>query len=198
LVAYELGYRLQPTKAVSVDLTGFYNSYNRLGSVKAGAPQPGVPVIIPINLANEIEGDTFGSEIATTLDVTDNWRLAGSYSLLEAAFHPTAGSTDTADAKNYEGSAPVSQAQIHSYWDITRNLQLNCGVYFTGRVTEFDIPAYVLADVNVVWRLKNDMEFKAGIMSPFDNHHPEYGVTQGQGLASEPPRTLYAELSYKF
>jgi iron complex outermembrane receptor protein len=198
LTAYELGYRLQPTRAVSIDLTGFYNNYDQIVSLAQGAPQAGAPVVIPIHFGNGIQGNTIGSEVATALQVTANWKLAGSYSLLEASFHPGPGSNDTEDARNLEGSAPEHQAQVHSYWDITTNLELNCGVYYTGHVSEFDIPAYLLADVNVVWRPRDAMELKVGVMSPFDNHHPEYGVTEGQGLASEPPRTIYAELSYKF
>ena len=199
LTAYELGYRMQPTKQFSVDLATFYNNYGDISeAIPSGAAQPGVPVIIPLTEENAISGDTYGGEIASTLQVTDAWRLTGSYSLLESTFFSTVGPAAMADAKEEQGSAPQQQAQVHSYWDITRNLQLNAGIYYTGRVTEFDIPAYVTTDLNLVWQPKEGMELKVGVLGAFDNHHPEYGVSDGQGLPSEPPRTVYAELSYKF
>jgi hypothetical protein len=32
----------------------------------------------------------------------------------------------------------------------------------------------------------------------FDNAHPEFGVTGGQTVATEVPRTFYAEVTYSF
>jgi iron complex outermembrane receptor protein len=198
LVAYELGYRLQPAKTVSIDLSTFYNSYGDLLSSAVGAPQPGLPVIVPITIGNKIAGDTYGGEIATTVQVTDTWRLAGSYSLLEANFHPRSGSSDTLGARNLDGSAPESQAQVHSYLDLTRNLQFNAGLYYIGRVNEFKIPAYVATDLNLVWHPKEGLALKVGMLNLFDSHRKEYGVTESQGLASQVPLTIYGELSYKF
>jgi len=197
LAAYELGYRAQPVKDVSVDICSFFNNYNRLLSLEPGVPVLGPPLIVPTKLANNINGDTFGGEVSATWHVTENWRLTGSYSLLEARFH-AGDAANAVSAKNDEGSAPRNQAQIHSYLDITRNLQFNAGVSYVGRVPEFDIPAYVATDLGLVWRPKDSMEFSVGVTNLFDNHHPEYAVTAGQGIASEVPRTVYAQVNYKF
>ena len=197
LLAYELGYRFQPAKEVSIDVTAFYNKYDRLRGVELGAPRFGPPVIIPAQWDNDIAGDTYGGSIAAKWRITDQWRVEGSYSLLEARF----GSADTSDlgtARNNQFSAPRNQAQIHSYWDITSNLQLNAGAFYVGRVREFNIPAYISTDLNLTWRPKESLEITVGVMNLFDNHHPEFGVTGGQGVASETPRTFSGQISYKF
>ena len=44
LLAYELGYRIQPTNRISVDLTAFYTDYSRLAAVNPEAFLPSAPV----------------------------------------------------------------------------------------------------------------------------------------------------------
>jgi len=140
LLAYEIGYRIQPIKNLSVDLTAFYNRYDRVRGLDLGTPRFGTPVVVPARWDNDISGQSFGGEVAANWFVTDRWRLQGSYSLLEARF----GSADAADANtafSNETSAPRNQAQIRSYWDVTRTVQLNAGVFYVGRVAEFNIPS---------------------------------------------------------
>ncbi len=57
LLAYELGYRAEPTKQVSFDVTAFYNVYDRLEQFVQGAPQfAGTPLpphlVIPLTAEN--------------------------------------------------------------------------------------------------------------------------------------------------
>jgi iron complex outermembrane receptor protein len=196
-VAFELGYRTQPIKDVSVDIAAFYNNYDRLRTLHTGAPISTAPLIIPITWGNGVSGDTLGGEVSATVRVSDTWRLQGSYSLLDARF----GSPDPEDlstANGLAGSAPRNQAQIHSYLDLTRDLQLNVGLSYVGGVPEFNVPSYVSTDVNLVWKPKDSLEFSVGVTNLFDSHHPEFGVTGGQGVASETPRTFYAQVTYKF
>ena len=205
LTAYELGYRVEPRKDVSIDIALFYNNYNKSRSITAEAPIPGSPIVLPSTWSNLIAGDTYGSEISATFRVADNWRVAASYSLLEATFWSNTGpggavaaSSAAPSTSTDEGSAPQNQAQIHSYLDITRNLQFNASVFYVGDINRYDIPGYISTDLNLVWKPKESMECSIGVMNLFDNHHPEYGVTSDQGIASETPRTLYVQMSYKF
>jgi iron complex outermembrane receptor protein len=198
LVSYEVGYRVQPTNRVSIDLSTYYNNYTSLRSIESGAMQPGSTVIFPSTLGNGIHGDTYGGEIAVNVQMTEKWRLAASYSLLHATFEPVPGSTDTTTAAVYEGSSPRNQAQLHSYLDITRRLHFNAGIYFTGSIPEFNVPAFVSTDLNVMWEPKDGVEMTVGVINLIDNRHPEFGVTAGQGFADEVPRTFYTQVSYSF
>jgi iron complex outermembrane receptor protein len=198
LVAYEAGYRIQPTKRVSIDLSVYYNNYTRLESLESQAPRPGATVIFPSTFANNIRGDTYGGEIAANLQVTDRWRLAASYSLLHATFERVPGSNDTTSAAADAGSSPRNQAQLHSYWDITRRLHFNTGVYFTGSVPEYNVPAFTAVDLNVMWEPVDAMEVTVGVMNLLQNRHPEFGTSYGQGFADQVPRTIFAQFSYRF
>jgi iron complex outermembrane receptor protein len=198
LVAYEVGYRLQPTKRMSIDLSTYYNNYTSMESSERQATRPGSTVIFPTVFGNGIQGDTYGGEIAANLQVTDAWRLAASYSLLHATFERSPGSNDTTTAAADAGSAPRNQAQLHSYLDITRRLHFNASVYYTGTVQEFNVPSFVSADLNLMWEPRDGMEVTAGVSNLLQNRHHEYGVLGGQGYPDEVPRTFFIEASYRF
>ncbi|HMB94631.1 MAG TPA: TonB-dependent receptor [Tepidisphaeraceae bacterium] len=198
MISYELGYKVQATEWMSIDISTFYNDYNRVESVEPGAPQPGPTVIIPSTFANGVRGDTYGGAISTNVQITEMWHLAGSYSLLQSTFEPATGFTDPTSSKALMGSSPRNQAQLHSYLDITKRLHFNAGIYFTDRVPEFNVPAFVSTDLNVMWEPKDGMQATIGVMNLFDNHHPEFGVFGNNNIADEVPRTLYAQVTYKF
>ncbi len=87
LIAYEFGYRFQPTKSLSVDIATFYNVYDDLRTTENVTPfiDPvnSTNTIIPIIFDNKMDGETFGLEILTTWNVTDSWKLTAGYTFLE-------------------------------------------------------------------------------------------------------------------
>ncbi len=190
LTAYELGYRLQPVKSLSFDVAAFYNDYRDKESISSGAPILGPTIVIPLFYGNLASGHTYGGEISATCNVTQDWRLIGSYSLVEAKFS----ANDTTDAD----SAPKNMAQIRSDLDVTKHVQFNVAVYYVSSVGEFNIPGYVSTDLNVAWKPTKGLACSIGVLNLFDNHHPEYGTNSIEGVASETPRTLFGQLSYAF
>jgi iron complex outermembrane receptor protein len=196
LTAYELGYRVEPAKNFSIDTAIFYNTYSSIESLSPGAPIFGSPIVIPLTFGNQINGETYGAEISPAWQVTDRWRLVGSYSLLEAKFE--AENKSVIGVAAVQGSAPKNQAQVRSYFDVTRNLQFNSGVYYVGRVDAYHLSGYISTDLNLVWRPREAMEVSVGVMNLFDNHHPEFSSSGSEGLPSQTPRTFYAAMSYKF
>jgi iron complex outermembrane receptor protein len=197
LVAYEIGYRMQPVQQVSIDVATFYNNYNTISTLERQAVQPGSPLIVPLQFGNKEHGDTWGGEIAGTYEVTPQWRLSGSYSILETALRNDRNSSDSTSAASDNGSAPQHQFQIHSCLDITRNVQFNSALYYVGHVPDFNIPSYFSADLNVTVQIREGMSLQVGVLNLFDAHHPEYSGIGGS-TASEPSRTVYGQLSFKF
>src|SRR5438874_1148306 len=69
LLAYELGYRVQATKNLSLDIATFYNNYSNLRTAEPGGiyPEPlGSPaptdIVIPFFAGNKMSGGTYGVE----------------------------------------------------------------------------------------------------------------------------------------
>jgi len=205
LAAYEVGYRVKPAATVSLDASAAYNHYADLRSFSYGQPDvvsaPVPHVVIPSTLENNLGADTYAFELAANWQVTPTWRLASSYSLLVSHVFDTvpANPIDGPIVRVIEGGSPRNQAQLHSYWDVTRAVQLNASLYYVESLPGLGVPAYVRTDVNVAWRPRAGLELSVGVQNLFDAGHPEFS----QNLTSftqrtEAPRTVYGEVTYQF
>jgi len=79
LMAYELGYRILPSKSLSIDLTLFYNDYDKLRSTELAQPVfNGVYIEQPLFFDNKLKGETYGAELATAWQAAAwcRWDLA--------------------------------------------------------------------------------------------------------------------------
>jgi len=201
LIAYEAGYRVSPVKTVSLDLSLFYNDYSHLIGTQTLAPtfvsSPPPHIFVPVKWTNNLEGETYGGEFAATWRVTDNWRLTGSYSLQSTHIRAT-GPDNGVRAGFYRGASPHDQAQIRSYWNILRNLQLNAAVYYVSPLAEGHIPAYIRLDANVDWQIRDGLDLMVGVQNLVDDRHPEFPGTESYYVPTEVPRTFFAELTYRF
>jgi iron complex outermembrane receptor protein len=81
LLAYELGYRVQPYPRLSLDIAAFYNVYDNLLSLEGpGPPQLSPPVVvIPFTQANKLQGETHGVEVLANYHLADWWRWQVGY-----------------------------------------------------------------------------------------------------------------------
>ena len=132
VVAYEIGYRVQATTALSVDFALFYNVYDDL---RVLVPQPltseGLPPgqsFLPLQWQNRMEGETYGVEVAATWQATDWWRLYGAYTFLDMQLHSQPGLGSSAEAA--EGQSPVHQVYLQSSWDLPGRMEFDLMVRF--------------------------------------------------------------------
>lgn len=200
LLAYEVGYRIKPHPRISADVSAFFNQYTSLqgfdtgNATIVGGSSP--HLVIPEQLSNDLHGDTFGVELAATWRVTDAWRLTGSYTFQQA--HVTSSQPDLLGQAAYDnGASPHNQFQIHSYLDVTKNVQLNASGYFVEALAG-GVPSYFRADLGAVWRIRDGLELAAGVQNMFDNQHSEFAGFRVINVESQVPRTFYGTLTWHF
>ncbi|PYT54926.1 MAG: hypothetical protein DMG46_21055, partial [Acidobacteria bacterium] len=134
LLAYELGYRVQATKNLSLDIATFYNNYSNLRTAEPGAPYPeGSPAptdfVIPFVAGNKMSGGTYGVELFADWKVVPKWRLVGSYSYLQMDIHKNIDSQDpTPDNPN--GSSPRHQWYLRSSVDLPKHFEQDTTLRF--------------------------------------------------------------------
>src|SRR5581483_11461618 len=105
VIAYEAGYRMQPTERFFVDLAAFYNHYDDLLSADVGTPfveAPGL-LIIPFQFNNRFKAAVYGAELATEWRWLDWWRWRFSYSRLHINLKKKRGNTDLFTEQTTEG-----------------------------------------------------------------------------------------------
>ena len=192
LVAYELGYRIQPGPRVSVDVAAFYNAFDRLVATQPEAFIPGAPVgILETEMANTTGGESHGGEAVVTVAPTDSWRLSASYSLL--MMHVPGGLASGAAAISL--NAPTHQVVARSSYDFTRNLSLDAQLRYVDNVAA--IPAYVTADLRLSWRPTASLELSIVGQNLLQDQHPEQASTIGQPV-TEVPRGIYGRITWRF
>jgi iron complex outermembrane receptor protein len=154
-------------------------------------------VILPTRLTNEMDGETYGAEVAVNWNVNPRLRVQASYTWLEAQLHRGRNDIPTLE-QTFEGSSPHNQAQLHVYYDIMRNLEVNTSVYYVDHLKALDIPAYVRWDLAVTWRPDDRLELSAGVRNLLDDRHPEWNNGLIHEQSTETPRTVYAEATWRY
>ena len=204
LIAYELGYRVQPIDQLKLDLTGFYNDYDDLRTLEPLVPGPVSPTIVE----NKLFGETYGVELSATAQVTRQWRVQGSYSYFDAQLHRETSSRDTSTDRIDEGSSPHNQFFIRSMFDVGWNIQFDSTLRYvdvlptvfdrTGRVVSPKIPSYVTLDLRLAWSPRKDLEFAVVGRNLLDNHHPEFAPTFIGTPTTEVERSVYGMVVWHY
>jgi iron complex outermembrane receptor protein len=201
LLAYEIGYRVKPAERVSLDIAGFYNHYENLRTYETGAPImngfPPTQIIVPQIPENHMDADSYGVETSVNVNVTDDWRVAASYSFLQICAQLHNGSGDVNSEQGIEDNSPRNQAQIHSYYRMTKQVDLNASAYYVETLNALDVPSYVRVDLGATWHPKKDVALSVGVQNLLDDRHPEFGPAL-YSPATEMPRTVYAQATVRF
>ena len=192
LWAYELGYRIQPSQRVSVDVAAFYNDYSQLVGRQPTGFIPGVPVgAMTIAPLNTLRGESYGGEAVLTVAATDSWRLSAGYSFLLMQMRGVLAS----DAVALEMDAPTHQVLLRSSHDFSRRLSLDAQVRYVDNVNA--VAAYVTADVRLSWRPTANLELSLVGQNLLDGQHPEQ-ASLFFGPTVEVPRGFYGKVTWRF
>ena len=197
LIAYELGYRIQPRQELFLDVALFYNDYEDLRTVERGAPIPGTPVTIPLTYDNNLEGETYGIEFAPSWQVTSEWRISAGYSFLRTQLHAQSGTTDTA-AEAPEGDSPEHQFHVRSFIDLPFNLEFDSALYYVDSLSNQDVPSYTRIDFRLGWSPRPNLELSLVVQNAFDPQHPEFGATTALVTPTEIERSVYGQITWRY
>jgi iron complex outermembrane receptor protein len=177
VIAWETGYRTQPTDEFSWDLAFFFNQYENLVGLNAGVPQFSPPgLIIPLVFANNNRAQSYGFELAANLDVTESWKLRTAYSFLRLEM--------LGKASQAEGLAPFNQVYLQSSHTLGNGIEMDLIGRYTDTLSATNIPAYFAGDVRLGWHYRPGVELFLVGRNLFDNGHREFansdsGITTG-------------------
>jgi iron complex outermembrane recepter protein len=180
---YELGYRGQPTRDLSVSVTGHYEVWNRL---RSGTPAPDAMV------QNLIYGDTAGIEAWATWTVSDRWRLSGGVTTLRENLGLRPESTDPVGPKNL-GDDPANQWMLRSALNLPLGQELDVMFRRVAALPYPIVPAYSAVDLRYGCRLGSDLQVSLVLRNLVGPLHVEFKSSLGY---SEIDRTALLELRW--
>lgn len=187
VIAYELGYRIQPVRQLSLSLATFYNDYDDIYSVELANP----PAPLPYTIQNGTDGQSWGVELSGTLQATDWWRLRGGYTYFHKDLWNNPGHTYPKALQDLLGNDPEHQVLLQSIMDLPGNLQLDVTARCVDDLPDPRVPGYFAMDVRIAWTYKR---FEVALVGQnlFDNQHPEFSTAQ------EIPRSVFGSVTWRF
>lgn len=200
LIAYELGYRVEPIQSVTIDAAAFYNVYRRLNIYQMGAPVPDFTttppsVTTPLQLGNFGRAETCGFELATAVKALPWWRVKMAYTLLELVKKESDPGATFMDLK---GQNPQHQVSLRSAMDLTKSVDLDLWLRYASELRDFAIGSYVTLDARLAWRPIKDMELSLVGQNLLRQRHmefmPQFISTQSAAIGPG----MYGKVSWKF
>ena len=191
LIAYELGYRIQPRPEMFLDAAVFYHDYDQLRSQERSPTPSGLPIV----LANELNAETWGLELRAQYEPIPNWRLHAGYAFLEKDFSLDPGSTDPTGGFG-EGNDPRHRFTLRSYLDLPGRFELDSMVRYVSRLPRPVVPSYTALDLRLGWRASNGLELSLVGQNLLDASHPEFGAPTPR--REEIERGFYGRATWRF
>jgi iron complex outermembrane receptor protein len=196
LVAYEVGYRAQPTQNTSISISTFYNVYTDLRSVQ---PSPGGA--LPIKFANNMAGDTSGVEAWGTYRVNAWWRFTAGANWLHESLHFQPGASPIGGIA-LAGDDPSYQVSIGWAMDLVRNWQWSMNLRRIAALPDPASPAYTEVDTRIGWSILPTLEVSLAGFNLLHAHHLEFGTAstpiQLGATGVETGRSIFLQLRGHF
>jgi iron complex outermembrane receptor protein len=152
VIAYEIGYRCQPTPRVSLSIATHYDRYHGLRSINSN-PNPPPDLIY----GNGLDVDSWGVELFGMFALTDRWRLRAFYSYLKSDFEATSPAViGNVGAANDRDSKYV--AGLHSMMDLGGGFQFDVFLRRIGAIgpgpvlNDPGVPRFHNVDLRLAWQ----------------------------------------------
>jgi iron complex outermembrane recepter protein len=174
LIAFEAGYRGQPTGSTTLSVSVFYNLYDNIRTAEfIGNP-------LPAQLSNNLTGHTYGLEAWGSWQALSWWRLSAGVSLLSKHFHLEPGTADISGAAAL-GEDPSHQFLLRSSMTLRPNLVLETGLRAVDGLETPSTGGYVEADARLGWTVFEHLElFVAGNNLLHRTHAESNDANRGQ------------------
>ncbi len=204
--SFELGYRGQFGPRFNLDVAAFYNQYDHLVSREVGMPFPALlptpHLVLPFPLDNQVEGKTYGFELAANWQVSPGWRLHGSYSWLQMDLKAKPGGTGLV-AFGAAGHSPEHMVKLHSLHQLAHNLELDASLNYSSKLTfssplsgALEVPGHTRLDLRLGWRPSANVEVNLIGRNLLKDRHPEFLADDVR--ANQVPRSVLLQAKWKF
>jgi iron complex outermembrane recepter protein len=197
---YELGYRSEFTKTLSLDVATFLSFYRHLETTE---PQPmviipGSPlqVEIPMLFDNKAHAVNYGGELSLNWNATPRWRISPGYSYLHATIRLDPSSQGQAEF-DLADSFPRHMFEIRSSLNLWRRTEFDQSLYYTARLPGGSIPGHARLDLRLGRRLGESAEISLVGQNLLRPRSAEYGDSYDI-VGTQSVRSVYAQITWRF
>ena len=189
----ELGYRAQPTPALSWSATAFYTDFERLRTLE-GAP-PGANPAATYVLASLGKGALRGVELWANWQAARGWRLHAGAVLQDTDVGREPSSRDTTGLSFLGGNDPRVTWTVRSAHELGPRLRADLALRYVARLPQAALPSYHELDARLAWQVRPDLEIALVGRNLLHPRHAEFGVA---GSRQPIERTVFASAALRF
>jgi iron complex outermembrane receptor protein len=194
---FEMGYRSQLKKRLSLDVTVFANLYRDLQTAVPQTPyfasQQGVPyLVLPELFMNAAGAHSYGAEFSGSWNATRRWRLSPGYSFFRIDVNGY-----TAGLLASPGASPNHQFQVRSLLDLPHRLEWDNTLGYVGKLGVGDVPAYARVDSRLGWRVGEFIELSVVGQNLLTPRHTEFFDSYGTNHTLV-ERSVFGKMTWRF
>lgn len=186
VLAYELGWRVQPSPKWFFDLATFYNDYRDLRTL-----EPSGATGFPLLVRNEREGHTYGAEAVVTYQAAEHWRLSANLNYFYEDLHYRPGSRDTSGSA-VETNDPAWIARLESVFDVSSRWEVGAVLRYVAELPRSPVPAYTTLDLRVAFHAAKNWEVAVVGQNLLQASHAEFNP------ATKVQRGFYGQVSFRY
>ena len=207
VLAYELGYRVQPRTNLGLDIAAFYNRYQDIITAR---PEPpilvGTYLDLPVSTNSDIEGETYGLELVLDWYPREHWHIQAVYNALEIDMRQVGMYDPSGPEKLIEGSSPRRQFSLRLGLKPHDELELDLWWRMVSELPEVGgfaaledraVDAYTSLDARVGWHPVEDLEVALTGKNILDSRHREY-IEELYPVHAQVPRSVFLSARWSF
>jgi iron complex outermembrane receptor protein len=188
LLAYEAGYRTQPSPRFSWSVSTYYNVYQDIRDT-GFAPGGG----LPIQFANNYHGHIYGVETWASFAVTPWWQLEAGLNTMHKDLVLKPGHISTSVDQSL-GNDPDYDASLRSAMTF-ETVNLDVRLHFADALPSPIVPAYTELSARIAWRPSDRLELAIDGQNLLHDHHAETGLPT---IRAEIPRSVSGTVTWSF
>ena len=169
LIAFEVGYRVQPSRIVAADVALFAHRYTDLRSQEA-PPTGGFPLVV----GNTLRGRSNGMELGLDVQPVDRWRTHIGFTWLDVGISRQPGSRDVGGGAS-DANDPGYLFGLRTSVDLAENVELDARLRSVGSLPNPVVPAYTELGLRLGWRATPRLELALVGEDLLHAAHPEFG-----------------------
>jgi len=206
LYDYEVGYRTEVSKELTLDTSVFFSDYHRLDTLEAQTPyftlDPAPPhLVIPSLYQPFGKAHDYGVEFSARWNATKWWRLSPGFSFLQMNVSQDPRSTDTGFPAA-PGDSPKHEAQLRSNITLPHHVDWDVSAFYVGTLAggstaAAPVPAYTRVDSRIGWHIGESIEFSITGQNLLRPRHLEF-LDGLQVIPSQAARAIVARVTWAF
>lgn len=201
IMAYELGFRVNPIDKFFLDLSLFYNSYSNFYTIELDMPYlnelPVPHLVIPVHTDNKMDAETYGFELSADLQILPQWRLRMAYSFLHINMFLHEDSWYTA-GETWEGYSPDHQVFLRSYSRLSKNIEWNIDIRYVSSLPDINIESIVHFNTRFGLTLSERLHFFLVGQNLLYSQRPQFKGSHVPTIPTEVQRGFYTGFTWKF